>query len=171
MAGGADAATAGISAIGQVIGGIGKFAAAKGRARALKAGALQAKREAGIAAGMALEQGDRAAAEAAVRAASGGGGLTGSALGALDDLASSAMFNARSAIYEGVSEGRNLEYEAKVAKKQGALELVTSLYLAGGSAGSALGDMQNRRAQRMEASRSRSFNSQPSGFNRGSGLY
>ncbi|TCS14542.1 hypothetical protein [Caulobacter sp. BK020] len=163
--------TAGISAIGSMLGGVGQFMASRGQARALRRGAAQARREAGVRAGLALEEGDRAAAQAAVNAAAGGGGLTGSALGALDDLASSAMFNARSAIYEGVTEGRNLDYQAKVAKKQGGLALVTNWLQAGGSAGSALGDMQQRRAARLEAARTRSWNSQPSGFDNGRGLY
>lgn len=170
MAGEAQMAAAGISAIGSIIGGVGQFAASRGRAKALKRGAAQARREAGVAAGLALEQGDRAAARAAVQAASGGGGLTGSAIGSLDDLASSAMFNARTAIYEGVSEARNLDYEAKVAKKQGTLALVTAGLMAAGSAGSALGDMQQRRVARQDAARSRSWNNQPSGFD-GRNLY
>jgi len=160
--------TAGISAIGNMLGGVGQFAASRGRARALRAAGLQARREAGIEAGIALEEGDRAAASAAVQAAAGGGGLTGSAITALDDLAGSAMFNARSAIYRGVAEGRNLDYEAKVAKRQGELALVTGWLGATGAAGSALGGMQARRQARLDAARSRSWNSRADG---GRGVY
>lgn len=155
MAGGADPITAGVSAIGSMLGGIGKFAALKGQAKALKRAGQQARREGAVEAELALEEGDRAAAQAAVQAASGGGGLTGSALAALDDLAGSAMFNARSAIYQGVTEGRNLDYQARVAKKQAGLELATSWLNASGAAGSALGDMQQRRQARLEATNRR----------------
>ncbi|MBI1684463.1 hypothetical protein [Caulobacter hibisci] len=159
---------AGISAIGNMLGGIGKFQASRGRARALKAAGQQARREAGVEAQIALEQGDRAAASAAVDAAAGGGGLTGSAIGALDDLTGSAMFNARSALYRGVAEGRNHDFDAKVTKKQGQLELVTSWLQASGAAGSALSGMAERRSARLEAARTRAWNSRPDG---GRGVY
>lgn len=171
MAGEAEIIKAGVQHIGSVLGGIGAFAASRGKAKALKAAGQQARREAGVAASLALEQGDRAAARAAVTAASGGGGLTGSALGALDDLAGSAMFNARNAIYEGVTEGRNNDYEAKLAKKQGTLALIMSNFDSAPAVGTALGDMQERRRQRQDAARTRSWNNQPAGFDNGQGVY
>lgn len=171
MAGEAELITAGVQHIGSVLGGIGAFASSRGKAKALRAAGRQARREAGVEAELALEQGDRASAQAAVNAAAGGGGLTGSALAALDDLAGSAMFNARTAIYQGVTEGRQLDYEAKVAKKQGALTLLLSNFDSAPAIGSALGDMQQRRAARQEAARTRSWNSQPTGFDNGKGLY
>lgn len=146
--------TAGISAIGNILGGIGAYKAARGQAKALEAGARQARAEAGVNAQIALEEADRAAAAAAVEAGAGGG-ITGSALGALEDLAAGGMFNARAALYAGAMEGRNLQHEAKVTRRQGTLTLLTNWLQAAGSASTALGGMKTARDARLLASRQR----------------
>ncbi|PIB96515.1 hypothetical protein [Caulobacter sp. X] len=145
---------AGVSAIGSILGGIGGFKAARGKAKALEAGAAQARAEAGVNAQLALEEADRAAGSAAVDAAAGGG-LTGSALGALDDLTAGGMYNARTALYAGTVEGRNLQHEATVSRRQGGLTLITGWLNAAGAASTALGSMQNTRQARLAASQQR----------------
>lgn len=147
---GSDPITAGISAIGSVLGGIGALKASRGQARALRASAQQARAEAGVNAQLALEDADRAAARAAVEAATGGG-ITGSALAALDDLAAGGMYNARTALYAGTVEGRNLEHDATVARRQGGLTLLTNFYQAAGSGATALGGMKTSRDARLAA--------------------
>lgn len=139
---------AGVSAIGSILGGIGAWKSSRGQSKALEAAGRQARAEAGVNAQLELEQGDRAAAAAAVQAAQGGG-LAGSALGSIDDLASSAMFNARAAIYAGTVEGRNKDYEAKVLRRQGELTLLTKFMQAGGEVATAMGSMKASRDARL----------------------
>ena len=139
---------AGVSAIGNILGGIGAWKSSRAQSKAMEAAGRQARAEAGVNAQLALEQGDRAAAAAAVQAAQGGG-LTGSALGSIDDLASSAMFNARAALYAGTVEGRNKDYEAKVARRQGELTLVTKWFQAAGDVSTAMGSMKATRDARL----------------------
>jgi membrane protein YqaA with SNARE-associated domain len=146
---------AGVAAIGNILGGIGSWSASRGQSKAMEAAGRQARAEAGVNAQLELEQGDRAAAAAAVQAAQGGG-LTGSALASIDDLASSAMFNARAAIYAGTVEGRNKDYEAKVLRRQGELTLVTSWFQAAGNAATAMGDMRAASLRRQEAAKAAS---------------
>jgi len=145
---------AGVSAIGNILGGIGAFKAARAQAKAMQASANQARAEAGVNAQLALEQADRAAGAAAVDAGAGGAGITGSALGALSDLASSGVYNARAALYAGTVEGRNLNYQARVTRKQGTLSLATGFLQAGASAATALGAMNATRTARLAAQQS-----------------
>lgn len=149
----AQAVMAGISAIGNILGGIGAFKAGRGQAKALEASARQARAEAGISAQLALEEADRAAATAAVEAGAGGAGITGSALASMDDLASSGLYNARAALYAGTVESRNRMYEAKVARKQATLTLATKWFQAAGDASSALGSMKATRDARLGSRR------------------
>lgn len=151
----AEIITAGISAIGNMLGGIGAFKAARGQAHQLEAQARQAREEAGVNAQLALEEADRAAGAAAVEAGAGGGGITGSALSALDDLAAGGVYNARTALYAGTVESRNRMHEAKVTRRQGTLTLLTKWLQAAGDTSTALGGMQNARQARLAASQQR----------------
>lgn len=120
----------GLAAIGELISGFGSYYASKAQAKALRAGAEMAKQEAGVASNIALEEGDRVQARAATQAAASGGGLTGSAMGVLEDLGRQSMYRARQAVYEGVTEANRLTFQARVAKKQGQIALVTSMFKA-----------------------------------------
>lgn len=138
-------ASAGISAIGKVLGGVGGYSAGKAQATALRAGADQARAEAGIEAQLGLEDADRTEGRAATLAAASGGGLTGSALDVLDDLERQSQFRAKAAIYRGEMEARSREYEARVAKRQGAVSLVTGITGAGATALGAFGQAAQQR--------------------------
>lgn len=120
----------GLAAIGELITGFGAYYASKAQAKALRAGEQMAKQEAGVASNIALEEGDRVQARAATLAAASGGGLTGSAMGVLDDLGRQSMYRARQAVYEGVTEAQRLNFQSRVAKKQGQIALVTSIFKA-----------------------------------------
>lgn len=120
------------SAIASLFSGVSSFLGSKGAARAEEAAARQSSREAGVEANMALAQGDAVAASAATQVAANGGGLGGSSLAVIDQLSSQAMFNARRAIYGGVTEANAHLYNAKVAKKNGKLALIGSVFGAAG---------------------------------------
>ena len=123
---------AGLSAVGSIIGGIGKFQAGQSRSRALRFAARNARQEAGIRASIAMEESDRVGARAAtLAAASGGGGLQGSALAVIDDLARQGVYRARQTVRDGLSESVALQNDARVARQQASLDLTTSLFEAG----------------------------------------
>jgi len=124
---------AAVSAVGSLVSGFGQFQASRARAAALRAAAKQARGEASMSAQMAADEGERAAARAAVMGASSGGGFQGSFAGALEQLERTATFNARSAIYAGNIEAQNRNYEARVAKQEGTMALVSSVFEAGSS--------------------------------------
>lgn len=123
---------AGLQAVGSLFGGFGRRQASRARAKALGYAARNARREAGINASIALEDSDRVGARAAtLAAASGGGGLQGSALGVIDDLARQGMYRARQTVRDGLSQSIALLQDATTAKRQGDLELFSSVIEAG----------------------------------------
>ena len=139
--------SAGLSAIGTVMGGIGKYQAGRARAKALKNAARNARQEAGIAASIALEDSDRIGARAAtLAAASGGGGLQGSALAVIDDLARQGMYRARQTVRDGLSQSVALLHDAKVARRQASLDLTTSMFEATSTVLGEMGNSANMRA-------------------------
>lgn len=138
------------SSVGNMLAGIGDFFTSRQQGEAMDAAAKQARRDGGMAAQLELENTDRATARGATLAAASGGGLTGSALTVLDDLSRQGVFNARSQIYAGESEGRNLNYQAKVTRRQGELSLALG-FVAGGAGLTAAGKMAQDRATARKA--------------------
>lgn len=143
---------AGISAVGSLFKGIGGFFAGNNQAKALKNAARQADAEAGVNAQIALQQGNAIAAKAATQAAANGGGLTGSSLAAIQDLSQKAMFNARTAVYRGMTEAQRDLYQANVAKAQGMLSLIGSFSpaAAGMANGMAQSDLAKQQISAMQ---------------------
>ena len=139
---------AGLSAVGKIFGGIGAKRAAQARAKALTNAARNARQEAGVAASIALEDSDRVGARAAtLAAASGGGGLQGSALAVIDDLARQGMYRARQTVRDGLSQSVALLNDATTAKRQGSLDLFSSFIDAGSTVLGQMGaDAQGRRS-------------------------
>ncbi len=84
---------------------------------------------------MAVDEGERASAAAAVQGAASGGGFGGSFASVLEDLQRTAMFNTRSAIFAGEVEAKNRLYEAKVAKQEGKFALLSSVLQASSTVG------------------------------------
>lgn len=125
-----------VAAVGEMMAGIGSYFTSRQQGEALDAAAKQARTEGSQAAQLELENTDRTTARAATLAAASGGGLTGSALTVLDDLSRQGVYNARAQIYQGESEGRNLNYQAKVTRRQGELELFLSMHGAAGKVAS-----------------------------------
>lgn len=140
---------AGMKAVGSLFGGFGKYRQGKARAKALKFAARNARREAGINASIALEESDRVGARAAtLAAASGGGGLQGSALAVIDDLARQGMYRARQTVRDGLAQSVALMDEATAARRQAELDLFTGVWGAGTSFLGGLGQQaQARRAR------------------------
>ena len=139
--------SAGLSAVGSIFGGIGRFQAGRARAKALDYAARNARQEAGINASIQLEDSDRIGARAAtMAAASGGGGTEGSALAVIDDLARQGLFRARQTVRDGISEGIALKAEATTARRQAQLDLTTGFLQAGTTVLGQMGvDAQRRR--------------------------
>lgn len=138
-----------IAAVGKLFKGVTSFLGGNAEARQLKMAADQHRAEAGVRSNIELEQGARVAATAATRAAASGGGVTGSAVDVLADLGRQTMFNARSAIYRGRTQANADLYNADVAKKQGTIDLISSVFDAGSSFLGGVG--QSRQLARMSA--------------------
>lgn len=137
---------AGVSAVGSIFGGIGRSRAAKARARQLQNAARNARQEAGVRASLALEDSDRVGARAAVAAAAGGGGgLQGSALDVIDDLARQGVYRARQTVRDGLAESTSLLNDATTAKRQGSLDLFSSVIDAGSTVLGGIGMEANAR--------------------------
>lgn len=138
---------AGMSAVGSLLGGFGRYRAGKARAKALFYQARNARREAGVNASIQLEESDRIGARAAtLAAASGGGGLQGSALEVIDDLARQGMFRARQTVRDGVARSYALMDESTAARRQAELDMTSAVFEAGATV---LGQMgQNAQARR-----------------------
>jgi hypothetical protein len=137
---------AGVSAVASLIGGIGRLQASRARARAMRFAARNARQEAGIRASIALEESDRVGARAAtLAAASGAGGLQGSALAVIDDLARQGVYRARQTVRDGLSESVALLNDARVVRQQGSLELASSLFEAGSTVLGQMGTSAQRR--------------------------
>lgn len=139
-------AAAGLSAVGSLFSGIGRFQAGRSRAKALRLAAKNARREAGVRASIALEDSDRIGARAAtLAAASGGGGIEGSALAVIDDLARQGMYRARQTVRDGLAESLALRQEATTARAQADLDLFSSVIDAGGTVLGQMGRDANQR--------------------------
>lgn len=117
-----------MSAAGSILEGVGElfkgFAAnAMGRSQynQLNAGADQVRYEGGIASGLTLDQGQRQAGDLIVNAAASGGGTSGSALNVLNDLERQISAQAKNTVITAENQGRSLNYQARVAKRQGVL--------------------------------------------------
>lgn len=122
----------GLSAVGSIIGGLGRSQQSKARARMLDIAARQARQEAGVQASLQLEESDRVGARAAtLAAASGGGGLQGSAMTVIDDLARQGMYRARQTVRDGLTQSTSMQNDATTARRQAALELTSSFIEAG----------------------------------------
>ncbi|ASE38417.1 hypothetical protein [Brevundimonas vesicularis] len=143
---------AGLSAVGSVMGGFAKRNANRAKARALTNAAKNARQEAGIRASLALEDSDRVGARAAtLAAASGGGGLQGSALAVIDDLARQGVYRARQTVRDGLTESVALLNDATTAKRQGSLDLVSGFIEAGSTVLGQMGADANARRGNGEA--------------------
>lgn len=139
----------GAKAIGKLFGGFGKYRAGKARAKALKFAARNARREAGINASIQLEESDRVGARAAtLAAASGGGGLQGSALAVIDDLARQGMYRARQTVRDGLAQSAALLDESTAARRQAEMDMTTGFFEAATTVLGQMGqDAQARRAR------------------------
>lgn len=125
---------AGFSAVGSLFKGVTGYLGGKAQKRQADHAADQANQEAGVRAQVELDDLDRIEGEGAVRAAANGAGLSGSTQDVLADIDQRGMFNARSALWAGMTKAENAMYEGRVAKRQGALQLIGG----GMSAGSSL---------------------------------
>lgn len=122
----------GLAAAGKIMGGIGSLRAGSARAKALGYQAQNARREAGVRSSLQLEDSDRIGARAAtLAAASGGGGLQGSALAVIEDLARQGVYRARQTVRDGLSESIALKQEATTARRQGQADFMGSVIDAG----------------------------------------
>ncbi|HUO22694.1 MAG TPA: hypothetical protein VMU59_09290 [Caulobacteraceae bacterium] len=124
---------AGIGALGSLFKGILGFGANNAQAQAQRNAAQQAEQQGGVAASEQIEQGNAAAARAAVQGAANGGGFGGSTLGVIQDLSNRAMFNARAAAYRGRQTAVNDMYDAQVSQANGANALIGGVVDAGSS--------------------------------------
>lgn len=132
--GAAIAGSAGLAAIGKILGGVGAKTAANQRAANLRAGAQMDLDEAGVAAQLGLEADERQAGALATEAAAGGGGgLRGSALAVLGDLGRQSLQKARNTVYGGETSAWSRRNDAVVAKAEGANALTTGIIGAGSS--------------------------------------
>ena len=122
-----------IQGIGSIFAGMGAKAQGKSQFNQLNKGAEQVRREGGIASGLVTEQGRRQAADLLVNAAANGGGTGGSSLDVLKDLERQVRFQAVNTVISAENKGRNLNYEARVAKRQGMLGEISGYMNAGAS--------------------------------------
>ena len=140
---------AGIGAVGSLFKGLTGLFGGNAEAAAHEANAQQDLRQAGVNTDIALRQGDAVAATGAVRAAANGGGLVGSSMGVIQDLAGQAMFNARQQVYRGQTQAQSERYAGAVAKANGINQLIGGVIgagasLVGGFKQSALFSQQNQ---------------------------
>lgn len=120
--------SAGLKAVGSLFGGFGGYRANKAKAKASRFAARNARQEAGVQASIQLEDSDRIGARAAtLAAASGGGGLQGSALAVIDDLARQGMYRARQTVRDGLARSSALLDESTAARRQAELELTSGV--------------------------------------------
>lgn len=140
---------AGLNAIGKLFGGFNRYRQGKAKAKALRFAARNARQEAGVMASMQLEESDRIGARAAtLAAASGGGGLEGSALAVIDDLARQGMYRARQTVRDGLAQSAALLDEATAARRQAELDMTSAIFEAGSSFLGQMGQQaQARRGQ------------------------
>lgn len=137
----------GLKAAGQIIGGLGSYRQRKARAKALGYAARNARQEAGVQASIQLEDSDRIGARAAtLAAASGGGGLQGSALAVIDDLARQGLYRARQTVRDGLARSVALKDEATSERRQAEADVAGSVLQAATTVlGGAAEEAQRRR--------------------------
>jgi|GEM_PF-6790554 len=121
-----------VSAAGSLFGGLSAQASANQRAKQLRRQADQFNMEAGTQAMAYQDDAARQEASGFVSAAASGG-VTGSAFDVLNDFAGTALYNARSLIYQGQTKARNALQESYVAKVEGQNALISSVFSAGSS--------------------------------------
>ena len=127
-------ASAGLSALGKILGGASAKSAAKRRAQQLEYSAGMDLAEAGVAAQLGLEDDERVAGQLAVAAAAGGGGgLGGSALRVLDDLGRQSLRKARNTTYQGQTAAWSRRNDAAQARAEGRNAFTQGIIGAGGS--------------------------------------
>ena len=114
----------GLSSMGNLLGGVTNYFSEMAQAKQDENNGLVTSENAGINSSIQLQQGNAVAAEAATRAAANGGGLVGSSMGIITNLATQAMYNARQTIYRGAVTNQQALYEAKVARANAILGLV-----------------------------------------------
>lgn len=135
------AASVGLSVLGHLFGASTAKKQARAKANQLMEAAQQSKAEAGAAAQVQLEQGDRLAARGATLAAASGGGTGGSALGVLDDVTRQSIYNARVSLYKGSTQAHTYNLEAKQALDAGRAQQIGELIGAGTSLLAGFGKM------------------------------
>lgn len=141
-------AAAAAESVGKIVQGFGTWQMKRAQAAQLKASAKTARVEASQDAQLRADEAERTAARAAVIGAATGGGFGGSFAGSFEQLERAGRFNVRSAIWAGESQAKALEYEAKVAKREGAMALFSAYIGAGGSlAGERMREAENRKQQ------------------------
>lgn len=124
--------SAGLSAVGKILGGIGKKSAAKRLAQQLEYAAQLDLREAGLEAQLGLEEDERVAASLATYAAQGvGGGLRGSAQAVLADLGRQSLNKARLTAYRGDTAAWARRNDVKQVKFEGSQALTGGILGAG----------------------------------------
>lgn len=127
-------ASTALSSMGHLFSGIMSFNGDQAQAKQYANAARQAGAEGGVNAQLALQRGDQTAADAAVQSAANGGGFTGSSLGVINNLASQAMFNARTEAYKGASQAQQDLYMSKVERANAWNGLIGGVIGAGGAA-------------------------------------
>jgi hypothetical protein len=130
-------AIAALSSVGKLLGGFGAYSQGKSIERQKQADAVRQNQQGAIEANVALDEADRVAGQAAVDAAGNGAGLSGSSQDVLGDLERRGKFNARSALWAGQTKAENSLFEGRVARRQGAMKLLTSTVDAGTTLASA----------------------------------
>jgi hypothetical protein len=131
-------AATGVQALGSIFQGIMGQRSGIEQMRAEQHNAQQAMAESGVQADLALRQGDQAAATGAVRAAanSGGGGISSTAVGVINEASSNAYFNARGAAYKGITTADADYYQGNIDRANGNNALISGVI---GAAGDIIG--------------------------------
>ncbi|WP_303832350.1 hypothetical protein [Asticcacaulis taihuensis] len=122
-----------LQGVGSIFGGMAASAQGKSQFNQLNKAAEQTRREGGIGSGLVTSAGRRQAADLVVNAAASGGGTSGSSLDVLKDLERQVRFQAVNTTISAENKARNLNYEARVAKRQGMVGELTGFLNAGAS--------------------------------------
>jgi hypothetical protein len=137
----------GLSAVGTVAGGIAQSNANKAQAEAAERQAQEVRaasqREAMV---RAKETRELLSRQQAVAASSGGGATDSSVLDIMGDVAEQGQFNVDSAIFEGESQGRNLEDQAAILRWEGRQKMLSGFVDAGSSVLSGVSGFNQNRA-------------------------
>lgn len=122
-----------LQGLGQIFAGRNADQMGRSQERALNQGADQVALESGIAASMALERGERQAADLLVTAAGAGAGTGGSALMVMRDLERQLAFQSKNIVIEGQNKRQSLLFQAKIARRQGQVTAMGHYLNAGAS--------------------------------------